>query len=323
MKCKFKIDPDLEKCLPPLPLDQWDDLKKSVAKGYDPAKPIVLWKERPSTIVDGHHRYKACLELGIEPAWVEESFDSIDAAILYTLRRQMTQRELTAGQKINIANQMISIEEMLRLKEAARANESPGVNQYTKRSPADRQETTHSVSEVAVKIAERAGVHPRSVYRFNAIKEKGIPEVSEAVLAGKIGIDAANNFVQHIPKEKQIDIVKTGGVGAIIDTAREIRDLSDAKAAAKKADTEEEARRFSKFESNVKKDMALGSARIEKMFKGAEEACFLPNVQEMWCSDCNWGFDVYLPPPVGTFSCPYCTGQNLTKREIGWHPPEV
>ena len=92
---EYKINPDLEKCLPPLSDIEFTKLKLSIeTQGYDEAKPIVLWKEFPDTIVDGHHRYKICRELGIEPVYIVKSFDSLDKAILYTLQRQIEQRNL-------------------------------------------------------------------------------------------------------------------------------------------------------------------------------------------------------------------------------------
>jgi len=119
----LKIEPELEQCLPPLPEIQYQKLKASIEKKYDPAKPIVLWAERPRTIVDGHHRYRACQETGQEPTTVEESFASLEDAVLYALQRQMEQRNLSAGQLVMIQQQMMSIEDQKRLREEAKENQ--------------------------------------------------------------------------------------------------------------------------------------------------------------------------------------------------------
>ena len=118
---EYKINPELEKCLPPLSGMEFENLKTSIqTQGYDEAKPIVLWKEYPDTIVDGHHRYKICREFGVEPSYVVKSFESLDKAILYTLHRQTEQRNLSAAQLVEIAEQMIPLEEKIKLEEEAR-----------------------------------------------------------------------------------------------------------------------------------------------------------------------------------------------------------
>jgi hypothetical protein len=54
----YKVDPELkaeiDKYLPPLPEAKYQELKANIAKdGYDEAKPIAIWEERPNTIVMG------------------------------------------------------------------------------------------------------------------------------------------------------------------------------------------------------------------------------------------------------------------------------
>ena len=64
---QYKIDLEIEKCLPPLDEDRYRWIKKEIqTKGYNDAFPIIVWEDK-DIIVDGHHRYKICRELGIEP----------------------------------------------------------------------------------------------------------------------------------------------------------------------------------------------------------------------------------------------------------------
>lgn len=154
---KYKTDPNLEKCLPPLSDKMYQKIKDSIAmEGYDPAKPIVLWEEFPNTIVDGHHRYRACQELGVEPVAVEESFKSLDDALLYTLRRQIEQRELTAAQRVNVVEQMLTIEEKLRLEKEAKIGQ---IRKPTEESVPDAASET---KEIARRIAQKAGTTERT-----------------------------------------------------------------------------------------------------------------------------------------------------------------
>jgi ParB-like chromosome segregation protein Spo0J len=217
---EYKINPELEKCLPPLSDMEFEKLKTSIqTQGYDEAKPIVLWKEYPDTIVDGHHRYKICRELGIEPSYVVKSFESLDKAILYTLHRQTEQRNLSAAQLVEIAEQMIPLEEKIKLEEEAREAQISNLKQGDKIPVSAPESPTGESKKVAVKIAEKAGVSPRTVYRVHNVKEKGASEVKELMSKGELSAKAADDFVRIVPsKEEQTKIVENGGVEAIKQT---------------------------------------------------------------------------------------------------------
>jgi hypothetical protein len=314
---QFKIDRELEKCLPPLPEETYQSIKNSISKdGYDPAKPIVIWEERPNTIVDGHHRYKACRELGVEPVAIEESFKTLDDAILYTLKRQTEQRDLTAAQKVIIAEQMMTIEEKIRLEKEAKESHTAKLNRDEsgrfEPSPAVTAENGVRSTEVAKQIAEKAGVGIRRVYEVHAVEKKGVPEVKEMLKSGSLGSMAANQFVQNVPQEKQAIIVK-GGPNAVRQKVKEID---------KEKSEEEEMRKFQEFNKKVEQRTAAAFEKIDRAFKAANGGCLLPNVSELWCASCQWGFDVYLPLPAEP-SCPYCGKPNPTKRDADWNSREV
>lgn len=220
---EYKINPELEKCLPPLSDMEFEKLKISIqTQGYDEAKPIVLWKEYPDTIVDGHHRYKICREFGVEPSYVVKSFESLDKAILYTLHRQTEQRNLSPAQLVEIAEQMIPLEEKIKMEEEARAAQTKGDNQYTKSLGLPGIPTLKESKKVAVKIAEKAGVSPATVYRVHAVHKSGSPKVIELMSKGELAAKAADDFVRIVPsKEEQTKIVENGGVEAIKQTVRQ------------------------------------------------------------------------------------------------------
>ena len=65
-------------------------------------EPIVV---KDGEIIDGKHRYKACLELGIEPKFMElpQGISPLDYVISKNLRR----RHLTADQRAVIAQEIL------------------------------------------------------------------------------------------------------------------------------------------------------------------------------------------------------------------------
>ena len=67
---------------------------------------------------------------------------------------------------VKIAEQMIPLEEKIKMEEEARAAQTKGDNQYTKSLPAQKSESLNNSKEQAKKIAEKAGVSPRKCYSY-------------------------------------------------------------------------------------------------------------------------------------------------------------
>jgi rubrerythrin len=307
----YKIDPELEKCLPPLPDETYQAIKASIAKdGYDPAKPIVLWEEHVNTIVDGHHRYRACLELGVEPVAIEESFKSLDEALLYTLRRQTEQRDLTVAQRIIIEKQILGIEGELKLKAEAKAAIS---GRPPKLSPPGG-ETFKTTREVAQQIAKRAGVSSPRVYEVNAVEVKGEPELMGMMASGKLSSGSANRFVQRIPKEKQAEIIKSGGVAAVNAVASELRKEIEQRGIAER----EPADRLKAEQDKERNDIREYKTVLKEQFGDAKYSCGLSSVNEFWCNDCKCAFDVFKPSEAKC--CPSCSGKSIVQRDPTWYP---
>jgi ParB-like chromosome segregation protein Spo0J len=329
----LKIDQELEKCLPPLPLDQWEDLKESISKGYDPAKPIVLWKERPTTIVDGHHRYKACLETGISPITIEKSFESIDVAVLYALHRQIEQRNLTPAQMVIVYEQIIPLEDEQRFQdEAKKAREERNRDKsglFKANAPeSTRRVDTGTVAEVAQKIANRAGVSKSTVYAVHQAQKNGVPELSSLLASGEVSAKAARVFVSNVPeKEKQSDLISKGGSRAVNDIASEherattLAREQKARAAAAKSGFEEHTKVREDLEKKHNEMATQLGKRFGEDFETQGRVCFVEfgNTLELWCADCQRGFDTFTGGKDAEF-CPYCGLKNIRTRNPGWIP---
>lgn len=309
---EYKINPELEKCLPPLSDMEFEKLKTSIqTQGYDEAKPIVLWKEYPDTIVDGHHRYKICRELEIEPKYIVKSFDSLDKAILYTLQRQIEQRNLSAGQMVVITKQMLPLEEKIKLEEEAKAAQSTAggdrkSEEYQKSLPAQKSESDSTSKEQAKKIAEKAGVDVRTVYRVNAVEKNGASKVNELMNKGEVSAHTADKFVKLVPsKEEQETIVTLKGIDGIKQVV----------------DEEEEKKRLEKLEeSRREEDREVEEYRqvLKEQFGDAKYACGIHPAVMMWCDACKSAFDVYRPK--NAVCCPVCMDKNIRLRNDDWYP---
>ena len=73
-----RIDPEFQALIPPISEGEYRQLEQNILSARRCRDAIVLWD---GVIVDGHNRFKICLEHGIEFEIKDMSFDSRDDAI--------------------------------------------------------------------------------------------------------------------------------------------------------------------------------------------------------------------------------------------------
>ena len=154
------------------------------------------------------------------------------------------------------------------------------------------------LKSTAEKIAEEHGVSRETVKRsadlYNSVK-----------IIGEVAPEVAREIESETIKATQTDIV---AVGEALETASPeekeqlVGDIRvDFKEAAKK----------------------VKSKKPKKQKKEPEVVIRPPSAIELWCNDCEWGFDVYPNTKIESTFCPYCKGDNLDKREENWEPTEA
>jgi len=163
---ELKINSEIELCLPPLDPDTYGRLRENMKlNGFINAFPIIVWQGE-NTIVDGHHRYKACQELGIEPVVVEMPFESEEDAILFALEHQDSRRNLTETQKAEIAVKC----GLLREQSAAKRREA------SKMMPDRHQNKKGRAAEI---VAEEMKISPRTINRVKRVHDRGSPKLQQ------------------------------------------------------------------------------------------------------------------------------------------------
>jgi hypothetical protein len=139
--------------------------------------PIVTLN---GAILDGRNRYRACIEGGVEPMFVE--WQGRGDPLAFVISRNLVRRHLTAGQRALIAAKMANItyEETLR--------RGSGVQNYT---PSDRNEKI-SLQQAA----DMMGVGRVNVSNAKAILQHGTAEEVAAVERGEANISTVGNMVR-------------------------------------------------------------------------------------------------------------------------------
>ncbi len=99
----FVIDKEYEMLVSTLSAEEYDSLKKSI-KQNGLWVPIVI--NNDGIILDGHHRYKACQELGIKVRHTILNFSTKDEEVVFVGECNIQRRQLSSLQRIDIVRKL-------------------------------------------------------------------------------------------------------------------------------------------------------------------------------------------------------------------------
>src|SRR6188472_2349551 len=199
MTMMIKTNQEYASLVPELSKEEYESLKQSI-KENGLWFPIVVNKD--GVILDGHHRYKACQELGIkiEPYKMvrKEDFPDKPHEKMFVIDCNLTRRQLNNFQRTELALKSKPI-----LEEIVKQNESQG-------GKGDRNLTP--LGRVDEQIGQRAGVSRDTVRKVEKIAEKASEEVKQSLRAGQMSINEAikqiNEKEQWLQIEKELQILK-------------------------------------------------------------------------------------------------------------------
>lgn len=147
----------LSAAFPDLSDEEFTALKDSIERNGQRDK-ILLFEDQ---ILDGWHRYRACLELGKEPIFGVFTGDAVECVIDKNIHR----RQLTASQRamaLATCNQWLGV----------------GTNQL---SP---QGDSGAIAMSIRKMAVAANVNPKTVEKAKLVSLRATPELRKQVIAG-------------------------------------------------------------------------------------------------------------------------------------------
>ncbi|MGD0153994.1 MAG: DNA methyltransferase [Thermacetogeniaceae bacterium] len=168
------------KLFPEMAVDEFSYLVNDIRE-HGQLEPISVIAET-NQVIDGRHRLKACLELGIEPKIREVACSDEYDVICYVRSANATRRHLDAGQRAAVAAEMMDL-----LKEAAHKRQLAGLKQFAP-APADVTDVAfcHDGLRRSRDIAAAAmQVSSRYVGSANKVR-KADQEVFARVKAGQI-----------------------------------------------------------------------------------------------------------------------------------------
>jgi ParB-like chromosome segregation protein Spo0J len=175
----FPIRPDVQKAIE----------KDMEVNGYDPGKPIAVWKIKGErVIIAGHTRYEAAIAEGLrEISIFEREFKDDEEALQYALDDQTKRRNLTDGDLLHC----IMTLSVCKKKRGPKNNLASG-----DAKPGKSSEDLASVLNTCARKVERA----------LAVIRSGNQEIQQNILQDKMTINRAYNRI------KQKDVGKTTSV---------------------------------------------------------------------------------------------------------------
>jgi len=189
----IKIDPEYSQLVPTQTDEEFSRLIESI-RDVQLYEPIVINQNK--VLLDGHHRLRACKELGWVKIPVERKFfgDVVDETI-YVIETNVIRRHLTVGQKAVIGMKLEGFY-------AVKARQRQGTR-------TDLEETLcsneHEVGKARDQAAKAVGLTPTTYHRAKTVLEKGTDEQKKSLMLGK---EKASTLYKNINHEEKIQSLK-------------------------------------------------------------------------------------------------------------------
>lgn len=324
------LDPVLEAVCRTLDQEEYSTLESQLLRDGCLDALRYWYRDDKKVLLDGHNRLKICEAHNLPYKLSPITIDNIDEAIIWIIDNQKGRRNESKEHAEYLSGKRYEAQKNInrrRDKKGVFIDDAPGGNDFL-------LDNTHN--STAKKQAHQEGISERTI-RKNAEFASGVdavrevsPKLAEKILKPeKDAPKLTKHTVSSLPKLKKkspklfVDAVKKIDVAMGTNDPAVVNDtVLNYVTTPLKPTYAESKRKFDEFNQKVAEKTAEAHKQIDAVFGSAESMCFMPNVSELWCNDCKWGFDVFLPVPSEP-SCPYCTHHNIAKRDHSWNPRKL
>ena len=193
------VNPTYEKLLPQMSNEEFEELKRSIqieGQHY----PIIANEDLE--VLDGHHRFKACKELDLEPDFEIRKFENKLVEKKFVIESNLRRRHLTSFQLVELGVPLLEIEKAMSKKRQKEGGKK-GRNIQLGVASSDATPTINSGKATAI-VAEKIGLSTRTFERGKKILEKATEEEKQKLREGKTSISRVyREIVQPELKIKQ------------------------------------------------------------------------------------------------------------------------
>jgi ParB-like chromosome segregation protein Spo0J len=190
-KIEIKISSEYQALVPAQSGHEYQSLKQSINEnGFWNSHPIVINSD--GIILDGHHRYRACQELAIEPKTAIMQFRDKLQEKLFVINSNLKRRHLNSFQRTELGLRSKSI-----LQEIVKSNQSLGGKGVRNLTPLGR---------VDLEIGKLAGVSYDTVRKVELILNKNPQELLFRLRSGTESINGAHNKIIKDQRRQELTI---------------------------------------------------------------------------------------------------------------------
>lgn len=172
---EIKINPEYEAILPKLQANEYASLKQSVeTDGLH--YPIIVNEQ--GTILDGHHRFRICRELGVEPRYEIKRFPNTLLEKKFVIVSNLQRRQLNDFQRAELALPLEQIEAEL-------ARQRQGTRTDLDRTSGSFEPEVGRARDI---VAKTAGLSSTTYQRAKKILSEGSEKLKDSVRSGATSI---------------------------------------------------------------------------------------------------------------------------------------
>ncbi len=175
------LNPQYEKLLPQMSSEEFAELKASIQTEGQHYAIIV---NEDLEVLDGHHRYRACLELGIDPDFEVRKFEDELLEKKFVIEANLRRRHLNNFQLVELAVPLLEIEKALAKKRQGRVGKDGQKMQLGLGVASDDAEPEVKGKATEV-VAKKAGVSTRTFERGKKIIEEATEDDKQKLREGK------------------------------------------------------------------------------------------------------------------------------------------
>ena len=219
---------------------EFEELKADI-KAYGQRVPITWWGEK---LLDGRNRYRACIELGIEPEEEELDEELVPDPVAWVISTNLHRRHLTDQQRAGIAAKIAK----LRRGEVGNGR---------------KVEPQYCGPTAVPDVAAMFNVSPRKVEQAKRVQRDGSKTVVEKVDHDEIPLSVAEKLVKHVPNKSQQSKLAKAGVKAINDHIAQLTADPDVEVYEDVVDESQSSPSKSDHRMNDLRDIVDGMAESE------------------------------------------------------------
>ncbi len=200
----LRINPEYDKLLPRMSEEEFAQLKASI-QSEGQHYPVIVNEDL--IVLDGHHRFRACTELGIEPDFEVRRFDDKLLEKKFVIEANLRRRHLNNFQLVELAVPLLEIEKALAKQRQSKGGKNGRNTQLgvapDDADPEDPLPEPEPKGKAAEAVAKKAGLSARTFERGKKIIESASEDEKQKLREGKVSISKVYQEVVAAAKPPQ------------------------------------------------------------------------------------------------------------------------